>query len=168
MSAFVKLKITEETRWLMERHPTAFLLLAQSAVRVKWADCPITGLKAGQALIGDFKTAGIDTKAAYRAAKKRLESLTLATFRGTPRGTVATLTSSRIFETLGNPSNTQDDTTAARKQHASSTQSDAGAAPNIDIEKESERDSDLLWGNPPMSSDVTRSLDRHCRRAGGR
>jgi hypothetical protein len=67
------------------------------ALRVRWKDCQITGLRAGQAFIGDWRMAGLDTEAEYRHAKKILTRCELVTFRGTNKGTIATLVSPRVY-----------------------------------------------------------------------
>ncbi|HEY8960782.1 MAG TPA: hypothetical protein VIM57_01165 [Luteolibacter sp.] len=97
MSRFIALHCSDDSAALIEKHPTAFLLLTQIAMRAKWKDCPINGLKAGQAWIGDWREAGIRTENAYRHAKKVLETCQLATFRGTSKGTIATLSTSTIY-----------------------------------------------------------------------
>ena len=88
---------SEEVDELQMRHPNAFLLLCQIARRAKWKDCGISNLKAGQCHIGDWREAGIPSEKSYRTAKIVLEKAGLAQFRGATRGTIATLTSSRIF-----------------------------------------------------------------------
>lgn len=94
---WIALHCGEQTDSLIENHPMAFLLLSQIARRAKWKDCPITKLKSGQAFIGDWKKAGIHSEMAYRHAKTVLETCKLATFRGTNKGTVASLTTTGIF-----------------------------------------------------------------------
>ena len=94
---FVALHTGDETRALLEKHPKAFLLLTQIAIRAKWKDCSITGLRFGQALIGDYRAAGLETEAEYRHAKKLLTKLGLVTTSKTNKGTVATLVGSKIY-----------------------------------------------------------------------
>ena len=94
---WVALHCGEETQALLENHPNAFLLLTVSAIRAKWKDCPITGLKAGEAFIGDWKSAGLHSEKSYRHAKEILARCGLATFKGRPRGTVVSLVGSKIF-----------------------------------------------------------------------
>lgn len=96
-SGFIGLHRGDEAQALLEKHPNAFLLLTQIALRARWKDCPITGLKQGEALIGDWKKAGLHSPKAYQVAKERLEKCKLATFQGGNRGTRATLTNSTIF-----------------------------------------------------------------------
>jgi hypothetical protein len=102
----------EEADLLQERHPGAFLLLCQIARRARWKrdPCAITGLHFGQAMIGDWKTAGLDSEKSYRHAKSVLERAGIAAFRGANKGTIATLVSTGIFslETDGKGEQTGD------------------------------------------------------------
>lgn len=97
MSGWIAYHRSDEAEELQALHPNAFLLLAHIARRARWKDCPIRKLKAGQAWIGDWDKAGIPTEMAYRVAKKVLSRCGLATFQGTSRGTVATLTGTSVF-----------------------------------------------------------------------
>lgn len=97
MPRFIALHCTDETSVLIARYPSAFLLLTQIAMRAKWKDCPISGMKAGEAFIGDWHEAGLHSRQAYRHAKEVLERNHLATFRGTNKGTIATLSNSMIY-----------------------------------------------------------------------
>jgi len=119
-SRFIALYCGDETEALVTSHLNAFLLLLQIAMRAKWKDCPITGLKAGQAFIGDWKKAGIPSEMAYRHAKKTLLECRFATFRGTSKGTVATLTDSRIFS-ITSKSGTGTATTQQRTRNGQGT-----------------------------------------------
>lgn len=94
---FIALHCGEVTETLLEHCPNAYLLLTQIAMRAKWKDCPITGMNAGEALIGDWKKAGLTSPKSYEVAKKKLEKWGLATFKGGNRGTVAALTNTSIF-----------------------------------------------------------------------
>jgi hypothetical protein len=94
---FIALHCGEEAQALLEKHPNAFLLLTQIAMRAKWKDCPITGLKTGQAFIGDWRKAGLHSQMAYRHAKQCLTECQLATFQGTNKGTIAALVNARVF-----------------------------------------------------------------------
>ncbi len=99
---FIALHDSELTNQLQERHPNAFLLLLLIARRARWKKepCPILGLSYGQALIGDWRKAGLPSEKAYRCAKDALVRGGLATFRGAKtganRGTVATLVSTEV------------------------------------------------------------------------
>ena len=97
MSRFIALHCGDETTALLADHPNAFLLLTQIAMRAKWKSCPVTRLNAGQAFIGDWQQAGLHSEMVYRHAKDVLFKCGIATFKGTNKGTVATLMNSTIF-----------------------------------------------------------------------
>ncbi|MFT3990665.1 MAG: hypothetical protein QM680_04570 [Luteolibacter sp.] len=107
MSRWVAMHCSEEADLLQMRHPNAFLLLCQIARRAKWKNCPITKLKAGEAFIGDFSEAGLSSRATYRHAQEVLSSSQLATFKGTNKGTVATLINRTIFSFSAEENNHQ-------------------------------------------------------------
>ncbi len=96
-SRFVALHCSEEAQTLLARHPNAFLLLCQIAMRARWKDCPISKLKAGEAFIGDWKECGLRSEMAYRCAKKVLTKCHLVAFTGTNKGTRASLRNESIF-----------------------------------------------------------------------
>lgn len=110
MNRWVALFCGEDTQILQERYPNAFLLLCQIATRARWKDCAITGLRTGEAFIGDWKKAGIPTKKAYEVAKERLKRSGLVGFQGGNKGTRAILMDSRVFsinvERRGKPEDT--------------------------------------------------------------
>ncbi len=54
-------------------------------------------LKPGEALLGDFHTYGMSEQN-YRTAKDLLSKHNFATFKPTPKGTVATLINTRVFD----------------------------------------------------------------------
>lgn len=97
--SWLALHRSTEASALLQRHPTAFLLLTQIAIRARFETdvCPVTKLGFGQAFIGDFKEAGIASEMAYRHAKSVLLDCNFATFQGTNKGTIATLCSSTIY-----------------------------------------------------------------------
>lgn len=82
---------------LQEKHPSAFLLLCQIARRARVTPCLINKLSKGEALIGDFKRAGLSSERIYRTAKKQLEEFELATFKATSKGTIAKLINTNVF-----------------------------------------------------------------------
>lgn len=132
----------EESEMLLGRHPNAFLLLAQIAMRAKWKDCPITNLKKGEAWIGDYKAAGIKSPKAYRHAQKILERCGLAAFKGANKGTVATLTNSDVFSISPPVRGEQTDNQGAFKGPA---QGEQGATNNTDILIHGENRTDDLF-----------------------
>ena len=94
----MKLMKNKETMELLTNAPNAFMLLTQIALRAKRTnDFSTHGLTIGQALIGDYKSIGL-TEQKYRTAKGLLESWGFATFKGTNKGTIATLINSRVYD----------------------------------------------------------------------
>ena len=96
---FIALHRGENAETLLAKYPNAFLLLTQIALRAQWKDNLITGVKAGEAFLGDYQSAGIKTEKAYRYAKTVLARCGLASFDGANDGTVATLIGTSIFST---------------------------------------------------------------------
>ena len=94
---WIALHCSEEAESLLASHPNAFLLLTQIAMRAQWKNNPITGMKAGEAFIGDYQNAGIQSRKAYRTAQEILARTLLVRFKGANKGTVATLVDTRIF-----------------------------------------------------------------------
>lgn len=129
MSGWFACYRTDEARELQERYPFAFLLLFQIAQRAKWKPCGITGLDVNQAFVGDYKKAGIPSEMAYRHAKKVLESNGLATFKGTNKGTVATINNQSVFGI-----SMEEGTTETTDQQR--TNNGQGTTNNKDIKKE--------------------------------
>lgn len=99
MAGFIQLKRGATTEELM-RHPECFLLLTLIAYRARRTNEGLNSdrLEIGQALIGDFKTIGLSSEKVYRTAKKKLENWNLAAFKGTNKGTVATLLNSEVYD----------------------------------------------------------------------
>ncbi|MDD3275429.1 MAG: hypothetical protein PHP93_00060 [Kiritimatiellales bacterium] len=98
MNGFVKLNRSVETMELLETDPNAFLLLALIALRARWSSVPNRrNLQPGQCLLGDHAKCGL-TQKEYRTAKNRLESLGYVAFKGTNKGTVATILSTQVYD----------------------------------------------------------------------
>ncbi len=135
MSRFIALHCGDESAALISKHPNAFLLLTQIAMRAKWKDCTITRLKAGQAFIGDWREAGLRSEKAYRHAKEILTDCGLATFKGANKGTIATLADSRVFsvsaDARGGQTGEQGDSPGASKGR---TRGEQGASNNTDTQ----------------------------------
>lgn len=141
---WVALYCVDESLALIQNHPNAFLLLAQIAMRARWKDCPITKLKQGQALIGDWQNGGLTSDGAYRYAKDVLSECGLATFEGTNKGTIATLANSMIFSITRLPRNEQgnDQTTGKRRTNsgqATTNHTDTQIDGNTDTSFEGEK-----------------------------
>jgi hypothetical protein len=122
MTRWIRMDCSEEANTLQQRHPGAFLLECAIARRARWKDCNITGLKTGEAQIGDWKNVGLSSETAYRTAKKVLEKSGQATFRATNKGTIATLTASSIFSVSLREIDEQKDTLTTSNRRAKSGQ----------------------------------------------
>lgn len=99
MSHWIAMHCSEELDELQARHPKAMLLLIQIVRRARWKRdrCPVTGLKFGEARVGDYARAGLESEKSYRCAQKVLTGAGLVKFEGRPRGTIATLIDQRFF-----------------------------------------------------------------------
>lgn len=115
---WIALHCGEEVDTLQENYPNAFLLLCQIARRARWKDCPISGLSEGEALIGDWKSAGLPSKKAYQVAKMRLEKCGLVDFQGGNKGTRAKLLNSTVFSISQTDRGNPEDTPADHKGEA--------------------------------------------------
>lgn len=138
-SRWIALHCGEESQALIRKHPTAFLLLTQIAMRARWKPCPIQKLAVGQAFIGDWREAGIKSEMAYRLAKIILADCGLATFEGTNKGTIATLSSTMIYSISNNPNNGQRNTPATDKERSSNGQTTTKHTEHPDASDERER-----------------------------
>ncbi len=100
---FIKLNRENGVK-LLEADPQAFLLLTQIAMRARRMDgeYSMIPLKANQAFLGDHEKAGLSQQQ-YRNTKKRLVRYGLATFEPTNKGTVATLTSTEVYDINAEP-----------------------------------------------------------------
>ena len=65
---FIKFITSEESEYLQENYPNAFLLLCLIARRARRLGGHPDGLEIGEAHIGDFNKAGIETRGQYRQA----------------------------------------------------------------------------------------------------
>jgi len=97
-------------------------------MRAQWKDNPITGIKSGEAFIGDYQNAGLGTQMEYRHSKKVLVRAKLATFRGTNKGTVASLVNTSIFS-ISAPEGTSKGTNEER------TRNEQGTTTHTDTQK---------------------------------
>ena len=93
---FIKLKRTKELEELF-KYPNEFILLSLIAYRAKRTENRFDDLEIGEAMIGDISKIRM-SNSAYRRAKNRLSKWKLCAFRGTSRGTIATLLDSSIYD----------------------------------------------------------------------
>lgn len=104
---------SEDFDYLVEKRPTAFVLLALIAKRAKRTlSHPDPNLEMGDALIGDYESYGV-TERQYRTDKQYLEMYKFATFKTTNKGTVARIVKTTIFDI--NPELSTDETTGQRQ-----------------------------------------------------
>ncbi|MEO5713587.1 MAG: hypothetical protein ABIT37_08855 [Luteolibacter sp.] len=165
---WVALHCGDETEALLARHPKAFLVLCQIAMRAKWKDCPIEKMKAGEAFIGDYKEAGLKKEMEYRYAKGILADLGLATFRGTNKGTVAKLENTMIFSVSAEFNNGQSNGQETTKQRASNGQ---GTTNHTDTQIPGDTDTffpvaaKLPTGKSQMAEDIYHAYPRKVAKA---
>lgn len=94
---------------LIKLNPNAFVLLYVIAFRARWHDgFNAKGLTIGQAFLGDHKNYGMSERQ-YRTAKQVLETHRFATFKATSKGTVSTITDSRVWELFEGQADGQSD-----------------------------------------------------------
>ena len=95
---WIKAARGDEALELIKANPLAFTLASVIAHRAKWFDgFNHQNLQLGQALLGDFKNYGM-TEQQYRTAKLLLMNGGFATFKSTPKGTVASLVDTRLYD----------------------------------------------------------------------
>jgi hypothetical protein len=114
-TGFIKLNRSKETFELLH-DANVFALLTVIALRARRTDeFNLHNLKAGEALIGDYRRYGL-TRQQYRTAVKRLGQWGLARFKPTTRGTVATLLDHRIYDINDAPGQSSNNQPATNKQ----------------------------------------------------
>lgn len=87
------IQLQRQAEELFESDIDAYVIMCQIMFRARRTISKYDryGLKVGQALIGDYKSLGL-TEKRYRLAKDRIQNqYKLATFKGTNKGTIATL-----------------------------------------------------------------------------
>lgn len=107
---------------LIKANRNAFILLYVIAYRAQWsAGFNRYNLAMCEALLGDFETYGM-TEQEYRTAKDQLERWGFATFRGTGKGTIATLSDASIFAVFTSTSNGHNNTQPTDSQRPDNDQ----------------------------------------------
>jgi hypothetical protein len=97
VNGFIQLKRSAATRELLARDPLAFALLTHIALRARWrSELSTRDLETGEALIGDFENYGM-TRREYRTRVRRLVTWRKIEIRTTPKGTIARLISTDVF-----------------------------------------------------------------------
>ena len=91
---------SEETHELM-RDAATLGLLAIIALRARWRDgFNVNGLKAGEALIGDYQNMGL-TRQQYRSRLANLQEWRFVTTKPTSKGTIVNIINARVFDIFG-------------------------------------------------------------------
>ena len=103
MTGFIKYMRSEEAEFLL-KYPNANHLFMVMAFRARRSEHPISGLKSGQCLLGDYSSIGM-TRQQYRTAQEQLTKWNLATFKGTSKGTIGTIINSKVYDINCNESN---------------------------------------------------------------
>jgi hypothetical protein len=99
-AGFIRLRRGPETLELLKDR-NAFILLTVIALQAGHpAEFNVNGVKPRQARLGDCRAYGM-TRQQYRGAKHRLKKWSLANFRPTRRGTVATLLNGAVYDIEG-------------------------------------------------------------------
>lgn len=127
MSDFQKdgyIKLMRQAQELLENDPDAYLLMSQIMFRARWRDSRFnrTQLLPNQCYIGDYKKIGL-TEQRYRDVKYRIEHIyRLATFQGTNKGTIATITNLEFCDINYKPENEQKNETRTDEERTKNEQ----------------------------------------------
>jgi hypothetical protein len=117
---------------LIKANPDAFIVAYMIAFRGRYhAGFNSMQLGLGEALLGDYANYGM-TKRRYRTAKKNLAAWGFATFKTTPKGTIARLTDTRLFAIFRLEGDTQNGNQGTHEGHTRDTR----ATPNKIYKKE--------------------------------
>jgi hypothetical protein len=120
---FIKAQRGNDGMTLARKNRAAFILLYFIAMRARWSDAYNEhDLKPGEALIGGVNDPHGLTEQEYKTAKKLLAKDGFATFRGTSRGTIATLINTRVFDINSGISNEQNNDQTTSQQPAGNEQ----------------------------------------------
>lgn len=137
MAGFIKYMRSEESEFLL-KYPNANHLFMVMAFRARRTDHPMNGLKAGQCFLGDYSSIGL-TERQYRTAKKQLTDWSLATFKGTNKGTVGTIVNTRVYDINEELSDGLVDRQTTGNRQASDRQATTNKECNNEIKKETKR-----------------------------
>lgn len=127
MSGFIKLMRGKAGELMQDRN--AWSLVSTIAYRARRTNgFNVKNLKPGEALLGDYKNYGM-SKQEYRTAKAKLAKWKIATFRATPRGTIAKLVDNSVY-----------DINLDGKQHTEQHTSNTRATPNKEQAKNEKKE----------------------------
>jgi hypothetical protein len=135
---FIKLMVGEDLEELLESGHNVLVLLLQIAVRTRKGTTrlrSVSGLKPGEAFLGDHHKIGL-TQQQYRTAKKQAEEAGYATFRATNKGTIAKLSDATVCDLSALVSNRQDNKPATDQQQASNEPATTNLEVRVKKEKE--------------------------------
>jgi hypothetical protein len=123
MSGFIKLMRDSDLfeSMISRGKHNEFILLSVIALRASRVDNPVSGLSIGQCYLGDFKAIGL-TEQKYRTAKKNLEEWKIVTFKGTSKGTIATLVSTGVYDINASDDNGQANEQLTNEQRTANEQ----------------------------------------------
>lgn len=149
-SGFLMLRRGSETLELLA-DPDAFALLTLIALRARRNSGGLNRheLAPGEAMIGDYRVCGL-TERRYRTAKDKLAKWSLATFRATNKGTIATLCNSAVYDANVSPRDEQTDRPATGQRRTRDEQSDRPETTNNKDNKEKKEEEGR--GHPPAAS----------------
>lgn len=155
MSAFIKLMRDSELldSMLDGKKFNEFVLLTVIARRARRTDDPVSGLMTGQCFLGDYKKIGL-TEQKYRTAKKNLETWGIVTFKGTSKGTVATLINSSVYDINLPDTNEQNNGQATDKQRTGNGQVTTNKNDKNDKNDKKKRETPL-----PVNFEITEKME---------
>jgi hypothetical protein len=155
MKAFMKLMRSEALMSLISK-PYALTLLTVIAMRAKRVDDDSSDeLELGQAYIGDYRNYGM-TEATYRTAKEQLTKRGLIATKATNKGTIATLTNTKVFDINIVDDNEQNNGQATGKQRANHERVNGQITTNKNKEL---KNKEYLPPNPQGGTDINLGID---------
>lgn len=160
---FIKMLRGDDVMELIRINRNAFTLLAVIAQRARRTSrFNQHNLRPGEAFLGDHQNYGMSEKE-YRTAKRVLEKLGLAAFKGANKGTVATLTSTSIFDINLEEEGEQN---GGQRSDKWRTMGDKQECKNEKNEKIDRRFAGSALGDDPNSLDkILEFTDQHYQRA---
>ena len=127
-------------------------------MRAKWKDCPISGLRQGESWLGDWKAAGLKSKKTYEVAISRLATAGLVEFKRGNRGTIATITSSTVFDIAGDTKGKPEGTPTESQGGADGTPRETNKTERQKDGRQREEENEQL---PAFANDFTDTMPRN-------
>lgn len=99
MSRFIKFKPHSDlfNQMIKSGKHKEFVVLSLIAARARRTDDPVTGLKSGESMIGDYDSFGL-TRQQYRTAIKNLKTWGVIATKPTTKGTITKLLDSSVYD----------------------------------------------------------------------